>query len=120
MTTTELTPVAFRKMNPKVKSIWVDALRSGAYEQAKGRLCRISGRKTSYCCLGVLQDIAVQQGIARSMEDESPYYISRAVSEWSGVRPVNAHGSPQDALAGMNDSLGSTFAQIADWIEENL
>lgn len=41
------------KMNPEIKQKWVNALRSGEYEQGDGKL--YSGK--GYCCLGVLCDL---------------------------------------------------------------
>ncbi len=41
------------KMNPEIKQKWVDALRSGEYEQGNGKLYSGQG----YCCLGVLCDL---------------------------------------------------------------
>ena len=41
------------KMNPEVKQKWIDALRSGDYEQGSEKLRGVNG----YCCLGVLCDI---------------------------------------------------------------
>ena len=40
-------------MNPQIKQKWVDALRSGEYQQTKGRL----RKEDKFCCLGVLCDL---------------------------------------------------------------
>ena len=45
------------KMNTEVKQKWIDALRSGKYEQGSEKLRSVTG----YCCLGVLCDIYVQE-----------------------------------------------------------
>jgi hypothetical protein len=37
-------------MNEQIKQRWIEALRSGEYEQTQGRL----RDETGYCCLGVL------------------------------------------------------------------
>ena len=44
-------------MNPEVKQKWIDALRSGKYEQGSEKLRSVSG----YCCLGVLCDLYAQE-----------------------------------------------------------
>jgi len=44
-----------RKMDPVLKSKWLSALRGGEYEQGRGRL---RNSDNHYCCLGVLADIA--------------------------------------------------------------
>jgi hypothetical protein len=53
-------------MNPEIKERWVAALRSGAYAQGVGRLkgpAGTGGGKASYCCLGVLCELAVKDGV---------------------------------------------------------
>lgn len=46
-------------MDPKVKAMWTEALRSGEYEQARGYLRTDNG----YCCLGVLCEVAVKNKV---------------------------------------------------------
>ena len=43
-----------RKMDPHLKSDWIEALRSGEFEQAKDNLRGACG---GFCCLGVLCEI---------------------------------------------------------------
>jgi len=45
------------KMNPEIKALWVDALRSGEYQQGK---LLLKPTKNTFCCLGVLCDLAVK------------------------------------------------------------
>jgi len=40
-------------MNPEVKTLWINALRSGEYQQTQGWL----NKGTGFCCLGVLCDL---------------------------------------------------------------
>jgi len=47
-------------MNPEVKQLWLDALRSGKYTQGKSLL---RPTESTYCCLGVLCQIAEERGI---------------------------------------------------------
>ena len=47
--------MAEKKMKPEIKKLWVDALRSGEYKQAR-EVLRTNGG-TSFCCLGVLTDL---------------------------------------------------------------
>ena len=46
-------------MKPEIKSKWTSALRSGDYKQTDGQLNNGEG----LCCLGVLCEIAVQDGV---------------------------------------------------------
>lgn len=58
-------------MKIEIKTKWVEALRSGDYAQAKGRLVKVDGEgKKAYCCLGVLCDLASQEGVVR--EESTP------------------------------------------------
>lgn len=68
-------------MNAEVKAQWLDALRSGEYQQTKGRLRRDNpidpedaddGYNAGYCCLGVLCDLAVKAGVTQ-IHEEKPY-----------------------------------------------
>lgn len=47
------------KLKPEVKTLWLEALRSGRYEQGEKNL----ERDGKFCCLGVLCDLAVQAGV---------------------------------------------------------
>ena len=54
-------------MNPEVKQLWLDALRSGKYEQGK---LMLRPTDNSYCCLGVLCEIAQESGIGQYVPSE--------------------------------------------------
>jgi hypothetical protein len=113
-------------MNQDVKKRWVEALRSGKYQQGRGHLCDGS----TYCCLGVLCELVVPEmkilrvGLGFSY-GHSLTCLPREANERSGVAPET-----EEILIEMNDgnrALGvkrdtgkKTFAEIADWIEENL
>jgi hypothetical protein len=98
----------------EVKAKWVAALRSGKYDQTKGYLRRtkpskMSGDAPGFCCLGVLCDIAVKEGVIPEPEfdggsvaiygvrDEDTYRGSSEVSlpdavvQWAGLD----EGDPQ-------------------------
>ncbi len=47
-------------MNQVVKEKWINALTSGKYKQGKGCL---RDNQDSFCCLGVLTDLAAKEGI---------------------------------------------------------
>ena len=118
-----------KKMNPKVKELWLTALRSGDYARAEGKLSDGIG----YCCLGVLCDIASKQGLGRWDSDLDFYRryvdiggdysqatLTEGVKEWSGlsdyVGRFESGGGHAMSLAAMNDG-GASFAMLADTIE---
>lgn len=97
---------------------WVEALRSGKYEQGKGYLCR-DGK---YCCLGVLCEV---MGLEKKMDSTDEglvvfgHHLTAALDPHARatVGLVSALGTHKsDSLSELNDS-GLTFAQIADIIE---
>lgn len=57
------------KMDPEVKALWLTALRSGEYRQTTENLKidRGDGKGVGYCCLGVLCELAVSQGVELSL-----------------------------------------------------
>lgn len=140
-------------MRQDVKEKWVAALRSGEYEQTKGYLGRTVTKDDGtqvmgYCCLGVLCQVAVAEGVIEAPyeaeeghcvtlvyagyeEVELPYMVR----DWAGLDRVDPEvrtpegagdltsfmgtGQPnRTTLASLNDADGFTFAQIADVIEE--
>ena len=90
-------------MNGHFKELWVGALRSGNYEQARHRL-KVGG---AFCPLGVLADICgVQWG------DPS----SGSLYDKEGLTPQQVYR----VVGLVHDDTRMSFPQIADWIEANL
>lgn len=123
------------RMNPDVKAKWLEALRSGEYEQTTGTLHRVvptNGNEWSptkpagWCCYGVLCDVAVKEGlkVIRKTDEDTEYfdgvidYLPTSVVEWAGL-PSNDPAVQGRSLADRNDH-GVTFPEIADLIEEEL
>ena len=123
-------------MNPWVKRKWVRALRSGEYQQADGTLVNGSPEEASYCCLAVLLAEARPESFYTNSPKYSnwnPTYLEVKESEThvddeNGQMDLIADDlaiiygvdlDTQKALAEMNDNR-EPFADIADWIEENL
>jgi hypothetical protein len=109
------------KMNSQVKQLWVEALRSGLYKQGIGVL---RNTENEYCCLGVLCDIYDDQGWGQPNDYMYPYFGSEGflplkVQEWAGITNEGQLISAEDhTLVHFNDT-GSSFTEIADFIEEN-
>lgn len=122
-------------MNPEVKQKWVEALRSGKYKQGQGALRTGDG----YCCLGVLCELAVKEGVAIRDQlfygspvdfrsDREDLVLPLVVSAWAGLSSVSpevpsqiGEGSRDKVgLAELNDTYGADFERIADVIEEQL
>jgi hypothetical protein len=101
-------------MNAELKAKWIEALRSGKYEQGLGYL---HSEKT-YCCLGVLHEVMGGEWIGdararRTADAHDSNWLSYDILE----RNV------QLELAKMNDGMMThrhSFSAIADYIEANL
>lgn len=125
---------------------WVEALRSGQYPQGYGVLTRLNepGEPASFCCLGVLCELAIADGAPVRVEN----YGSRAydgetgglplsVRRWAGLDNGNpviqrwtepepcgvcgvVHENREGGLtaAAANDTRRYDFNKIADLIEK--
>lgn len=130
-------------MDEAVKNAWTTALRSGEYVQGKGTLRRThqDGSEASYCCLGVLCDLAVQGAFPTDLScrwddrgwgndaflysfpdnsgEEVRSQLNRALQEEFGL-----YSKDCGELMVLNDGLDGAdpcpFATIADWIDNNL
>jgi hypothetical protein len=112
-------------MKADLKEQWVAALRSGAYRQGY-KVLRTSSN--DYCCLGVLCNLVDPSGwLALGHEGFSTncYQFShegkRAFACLPPALMMNSDIRFHELkiLMKMNDS-GSSFEEIADWIEANL
>jgi hypothetical protein len=124
-----------------ILSEWLAALRGegaykGVYKQGKNAL-HTKGedrKKDTFCCLGVLCDLAVKAKIIsvpvlEEFDNEFQYTdndgdINRAVlpigiMEWVGLKSEDgSYGNEDTSLAETNDS-GASFKKIAKIIESN-
>jgi hypothetical protein len=131
----------YARLKPEVKEMWLADLPNRI--QTKASLKREVDGEFHYCCLGVLSEIAVREGILEPsfkddrggvhsyLDAEQPRYdfeIGETVmirQKMDAMPPVVCRdwaGLPEDVardLASMNDD-DMTFAEIGAWIEENL
>lgn len=106
-------------MNKEIKAKWVADLRSGEYRQIKETL---RNRGKGRCCLGVLAEVN-----GAKWESDVVCYVTLSGPVKDSHRSEGLYwgqktGLTQEQaefLANANDT-GMTFAEIADWIEENL
>jgi hypothetical protein len=95
-------------VNPEVKALWLTDLRSGEFTQGKGML---RSTENEYCCLGVLCERAVREGIIPppvlktyyinsdnditdryeygTGDDASTGTLPNAVREWAGLETTS-------------------------------
>lgn len=138
-------------MKKEIADLWTAALRGGKYEQATGQLVRIdctSGEVVGHCCLGVLCEIAIEQGVdveklgpkkEEGFDDDGEIYhqytdvsfddsdalLPLSVQSWAGMRSsdgtigLDALDDLVETLTALNDN-GKTFLEIADVIEKHV
>lgn len=111
---------------------WVEALKSGKYKQGTGQLVTqesewneetmrfIPTGVKRYCCLGVLCEVAVQEGVIPSFKEDD-CYLPEVVQKWVGLKTPQGifkdnreDNSVSDVL---NDREQKSFEEIAKVIE---
>lgn len=113
-------------MKPEIAKIWVEALRSGEYEQGRNNL----NCENKFCCLGVLCELAIKNGLKIKKQighyDQVVIYNCKStyppaeVIEWAGMwSRYGVFNGETNSLANLNDN-GKSFAYIADIIETNV
>ena len=98
------------------RRLWVEALRSGKYEQGRHRL---RDNENGFCCLGVACDVFGPDDWDGLKFLGEVSYLPPAVMEFFGIsdrRAFYRHDLMKTTLADQNDK-GKSFAEIADIIE---
>lgn len=93
------------------KQKWIEALRSGKYEQ--GKAC-LKTEDSKFCCLGVACDITNPNGWYK---EDGKTYFNGGHKAYAPEYIVSYRNIDQDELASMNDR-GISFSEIADYIEK--
>lgn len=113
-------------MDAKLKKTWLEALRSGRFQQGRTYLNRKAGfdHTPHHCCLGVLCEVS-EELTRRESYGVCYYQDSTGSSSGTTLPPGLFDRSKMLAteithLIHMNDDEDKSFAQIADWIEANL
>ena len=113
-------------MNTDIKTQWIAALRSGAYQQGRGRL----RAGNEFCCLGVLCDLHRKAvggawDITSERYHNDPHGLPPVVQVWADLeryplingRDITIYNDGQSAPDEMHPH---TFTEIADLIEQHL
>ena len=121
------------KMNPLIKAKWVSALRSGEFKQGTMQLRTLDDK---YCCLGVLCELAVREGVIDPplpgvqgqftdayYFDGNKNYVPLAVRQWAGLEDsvggYHVEGVETEQVLAVNNDASMPFPQIADIIEKH-
>jgi len=125
----------------QVQAAWIAALESGEFEQGKSRLRERGETKDTFCCLGVVAELAVSAGVipvpavpvyvgegynyTDSKSWNSTGVLNGTLREWVGLSTANGgFQTPPDvtgmvhwrSLTELNDAKNYTFKQIAEVI----
>jgi hypothetical protein len=119
-------------MNPEIKQKWIDALwlatlESGEYLQGKQMLKREINGEVRYCCLGVLCEVAIKNGLELEVQEATyePWNnngtLPDRVVKWAGLKDAygNVTSNGSESLIELNDSKNYDFKQIAQVIREH-
>lgn len=105
-------------MDAEIAKLWTDALESGKYKQ--GRL--FLSKDDAYCCLGVLCEVAIKNGIALEIcedrgvkvYDGACAAVPDSILKWSGMRRSDGFiFNDGCCLANLNDIDRLSFEEIA-------
>ena len=111
-----------KTMNQQIKQRWIEALKSGEYQQGWESLCY----NNKFCCLGVLTDLYIKEhglqwhkdvGGCWSLDGEGGVLPS-SVQAWAGLNDAN----PMilgDCATDHNDGTNASFEEIAGYIEQD-
>lgn len=133
------------KMNPRIKKLWIDTLKSDTIKQGKKRLCVFDKQTNEYqfCCLGVLCEIynsEMKRLHKKQLDITSDLYekddngenkilfsyneecaiLPKEVEKWSGLPDGYAtygFGLHNQSLTYQNDN-GASFKEIAKIIKK--
>lgn len=105
-------------MKAELKAKWVEALRSGKYEQGHSAL---RNHDNKFCCLGVLCDVVRPDGWNGPLHSLTG---KEAILDEPAQMTVGLTGREHWHLIDMNDGLVKegvqSFTTIASWIELNI
>ncbi len=111
------------EMSTELVKTWIEALRSGQYNQGKGYLKKIfkSDLYAQYCCLGVLCDLLDPLGWEENLYSSSPFLPHAVLYSWddstyllpdSILDKIHLSSDEVNILIEVND-IGGSFDTIA-------
>jgi hypothetical protein len=92
-------------MKRKIKKLWLEALRSGEFQQNTGKLTNAD--RTKHCCLGVLCELGVREGIIPEPHKESDSF---GVKNW-------AYGENLYATSRTRGEVFTLPLEIREWAD---
>lgn len=94
---------------------WIEALRSGKYQQGDQNLLHIENGVLYPCCIAVCGlMLGISEGVMKDGDYISKEMSDKVPEELDGQTPLANH------LSNLNDNEGYTFEQIADYLQNNV
>ena len=111
-------------MDKQIKTEWVEALRSGEFNQGRDFLHNTA--METYCCLGVLSTIIGKDDTRWDGEKWHSHHADETeLDVFSGTIPSRVRNEihfsrcEQRTVIDMNDTAKASFNEIADYIEKH-
>lgn len=119
-------------MKREIAGLWVKALKSGEYKQARNALRKEENGQLSYCCLGVLCDLYSKEFPTTRWDVPGKGYfgghcfpdLPHSVRTWAGMKSNGGYIGKIEtntvSLIKLNDQELFDFDQIANFIEKHV
>jgi len=127
-------PVEYQLKNKELVKLWVEALRSGRYQQVQYKLREKPEDGGGHCCLGVLCEVAKPMLSLEGTKELEDYLDNRGYPPKEILKLLGQNIEIEDAkyqyisvqmkdggfipAHSLNDSYNMTFDQIADLLEQ--
>jgi len=117
-----LSSFSLQAMNQQIKQRWIEALKSGEYQQGHEAL-RYDNK---FCCLGVLTDLYIKEhglqwhkGVGECWSfDDKDGLLASSVQKWAGLSDADPV-ILGDCATELNDGTNASFEEIASYIEQD-
>lgn len=112
-------------MNRVIKQQWLEALLSEEYQQGQ---CELRNADDEYCCLGVLLDLAIKEGVVEDwqFDDEGSYtvdpgrelvwniYLPQVVVDWAGLPNGDPNVTNEDVAKRIPNETAIDFEAVTN------
>lgn len=108
---------------------WLNALKSGNYRRAKGKLKARNFTCANHCCLGVLLDLVAKERDMDYLDKRMKKYKSEQSLSWDAKDEFGLDDRYVQQLMGINDGVfmykgkmgctGRTYDLVIEYLEDN-
>ena len=115
----------FEHMDKKIKEDWIEALRSGQYDQKRGNLMtqQLYSGAAEYCCLGVLCEAVLEVGHYTDSDTEEEMFDTldwfQSQDENYQINPDEGYESTSSLPVMLRQHLGLSESEVSTLIQLN-